>query len=114
MGNQCSALTFDVLHSRFLKTRRRKQLMINMVLRLKLPVSIPILLLLVVASLALEDSLGGRRQGKVLGISLNSSSIHFPVVQMDRGLGIHRVTMFRPVFQLVSLRLAEEQRRRLP
>jgi hypothetical protein len=100
-GIPSSALTFDMLHSRFLKTKRRKPLMISMALHLKLPVLIPTHLVSVVASPVLEDSLGRRRQGKALEISLNSSSIPFPV-KVDRGPDVHRVTIFRPIFQSVS------------
>jgi len=101
-GIQCSALTFDMLHFRFLKTRRRKQHMINTVLHLKIPALTPTHLLRdLVAFLGLEDSLGRRRQGTALAISLNNSSIPLPV-QVDHGLGIYRVTIYRLLLQLVS------------
>jgi hypothetical protein len=81
--------------------------MINMVLHLKLPVLIPthLLLALVVALVVvfpvLEGSLVGQQKGKGVEISLNNSSIPFPV-RVDHGLGMYRVTIFRLPLQSVS------------
>ena len=91
---------------RFLKTTRREQLTISMVLHLKLRGSIPMHLLpalvasVVVAFQVLEGSLAELLEG-IPANSLNNFSIPFPV-QVDNDLGIHRATIFRPLLQLVS------------
>jgi len=81
--------------------------MINMVLHPNNPVLIPthllrdLVVVLVVVSLGSEDPLGRRTQGTVLAISLNNSSTPFPL-QVERGLGMYRVTIYRFLLQLVS------------
>jgi hypothetical protein len=56
---------------------------------------------LVVVFPVLEGSLVGQQKGKGVEISLNNSSIPFPV-RVDHGLGMYRVTIFRLPLQSVS------------